>query len=354
MTQELKFIDKPKDDMNADYNRYEPVMGNDYIMIDWMLGNTCNYSCTYCDPQVYGGSIPWPDVDVAFQFVKRATDHYRSIGKNKIVWNLLGGEPTVWSKFSDFFNRVKEYDPDCIIRVLTNGSRTINWWKRNTHLFDEVIISWHPERADYVHCTEVLNLLQSKGVITSVQVCLYPPLADHCLDAAKYYYENAYTTSIIIKSLQESITSSRTFVYDEDFLNEINQYNGQPRLMDPEYRNSEEFEHELNKYKHNRPAYGKMMRFVNTKTGKTEFIQANDTMAQGRNSWKGWMCNIGTEVLVVDERGRVSSGSSCFLQLSHGYMQDPDNIEFPSTGRVCEYDWCSCVADVEVTKYRVE
>lgn len=352
--QEIKFIDKPSDGVNKQYNRYEPIMGNDYIVIDWSLGNTCNYSCTYCHPNVYGGSIPWPDVDTAFRFVKHATDHYRSIGKNKIVWNLLGGEPTVWPKFRDFFSKVKEYDPDCIVRVLTNGSRTTSWWKRNTHLFDEVIISWHPERADYVHCTEVLEILQKQGVMTSVQVCMYPPLSQHCLDAAKYFYENAYTTNISVKSLQENIQLDRTFVYDEEFLKEIKQYDGRPKSMDPELRNSTDFEHDMNKIKINRPAYGKMMRFVNTETGASEFIQANDTMSSGRNSWKGWMCNIGIEALSVDEKGMVSSGSSCFPTLSHGNMQDPENIEFPTSGRICEFDWCGCIADVENTKYRVE
>lgn len=352
--QEIKFISKSNDQLNSEYNRYEPIMGNDYILIDWGLGNTCNYRCTYCDESSYGGDQPWPEVDTAFNFVKRTTDHYRSIGKQKIVWNLLGGEPTVWKDFSKFFNRVKEYDPDCIVRVLTNGSRTLNWWKRNANLFDEVIVSWHPENADYVHCTEVLNILYDAGVVTSVQVCMYPPLEDHCLEAAKYYYENAKCGSVIAKSLQVTIVDDETFDYSADFLEEIKKYEGEPKYHKTELKNNNEFEHELNKFKQNRPAYGKLMRFVNTYTGKTEFTQSNDTMSAGRNSWKGWMCNIGIETLKVDVRGAVTSGSSCFLKLTHGTMNDPDNIEFPVTGRICEYDWCSCVADVEATKYRVE
>ena len=102
-----------------------------------------------------------------------------------------------------------------------------------------------------------------------------------------------------------------------------------------------------------RPAYGKMMRFVNSYTGETEFVQANELMSTGRNTWKGWMCNLGIESLRID-KGIVTSGSSCFPNLIHGYTNDPDNIDFPSTGRICEQTWCSCIADVEMTKYRVE
>ena len=83
--QEIKFISKSNAQLNSEYNRYEPIMGNDYILIDWGLGNTCNYRCTYCDESSYGGDQPWPEVDTAFNFVKRTTDHYRSIGKQKIV-----------------------------------------------------------------------------------------------------------------------------------------------------------------------------------------------------------------------------------------------------------------------------
>ena len=347
--EEIKFINKPNTHLNDDYDRYEPTMGNDYMVVDWLLGNTCNYKCSYCSPICNGGYSPWPDVDTAFKFVKRTTDHYKGIGK-RIVWNLLGGEPTVWPKFRDFFSKVKEYDPDCIIRVLTNGSRTISWWERNAHLFDEVIISWHPEQADYVHCCEVSNILVDSGVICSIQVCLYPPLSDKCIDAAKYYYENSKCIHISAKSLQESIVESKTMVYDKEFLDTVMKYDGQPKFW--EEKETDEAIHQENLYKFNRPTFGKMMRFVNSTTGKQEFVQSNELMAHGRNTWKGWMCNIGIEALTVELTGNVSSGSSCFLEVSHGNMKDPDNIVFPTTGLVCEYDWCSCIADVEITKYR--
>ena len=94
----------------------------------------------------------------------------------KILWNMLGGEPTVWKDFNEVFRQAKEYDPNCIVRMLTNGSRTLRYWEKNAKIFDEVIISYHPERADYKHCTEVSNILAKAGVEVSIQTCLYPPL----------------------------------------------------------------------------------------------------------------------------------------------------------------------------------
>ena len=76
---------------------------------------------------------------------------------------MLGGEPTVWKDFNEVFRQAKEYDPNCIVRMLTNGSRTLRYWEKNAKIFDEVIISYHPERADYKHCTEVSNILARAG-----------------------------------------------------------------------------------------------------------------------------------------------------------------------------------------------
>ena len=135
----------------------------------------------------HDGSVPWPDVDLTVKFIKRLVDHYRvhAPGK-KILWNMLGGEPTVWPKFNEVFAQAKEYDPNCIVRMLTNGSRTLRYWEKNAKLFDEVIISYHPERADYVHCTEVANILSNAGTQVSIQTCLYPPVIDKSLAACKY------------------------------------------------------------------------------------------------------------------------------------------------------------------------
>ena len=107
---ELKLITSPDTSLLEQYNLFEVTSEDEFVTIDWNMGNTCNYSCTYCDDYFNNGSISWTDEDVAFEFVKRCTDHYKSIGK-KVLWNLLGGEPTVWKNFSSFFKRVKQLDP---------------------------------------------------------------------------------------------------------------------------------------------------------------------------------------------------------------------------------------------------
>ena len=344
---ELKFISKPNIEANTNYNVFESIMGNEYIVIDWTMGNTCNYHCTYCPDWINDGSVGWPELEDFENFIEKCTSHYKSIGK-KLVWNLLGGEPTVWKYFTEACSIIKKYDPDSGIRILTNGSRTLRWWEKNGHFFDEVIISYHPENADYIHCCEVSNILYKHGVNVSIQVCLYPPLFETCLAAAEHYHNNSYSNSILIKALQEVLGSPKTFDYDKEKLAQIEKYSGLPRL-----RKLQDQEEKSIEQKFLRRFYGKMMRFIDTNTGKQEvFDSISELMIDGRNTFKGWHCNIGIDTLNIDMFGNVTSGSSCNHHINHGNVKDVTNINFPTSGLICEYDWCSCLQDVEASKYR--
>ena len=72
--QELKLIKKADTSYPDKYDRYESVMGNDTFIVDWMIGNTCNYACSYCDEYFHDGSVKWSDPDKVERFAKRLTD----------------------------------------------------------------------------------------------------------------------------------------------------------------------------------------------------------------------------------------------------------------------------------------
>lgn len=332
-------IQTPNIKSNDRYNVFEPISGTDYVTVDWTMGTTCNYHCSYCDDFINDGKIPWPDYDAAIDFVKRCNEHYRSLGKH-IVWNLLGGEPTVWNRFSEFILELKLLDPSCVVVLLTNGSRTLSWWKRNATNFDNVIISYHSENADYVHCTEVANILNDANVKVGLQVCMLPSNEEKCFQALYYMDKYARANSLAAKALRVTLCSSDTFKYSETAREYFDKYAGS---MPSEHTAPKEFDQN----------HIRIMRFYNTDTNQEEMVNENTLMVQGRNSWKGWACNIGIETLVVDMFGNVSSGSSCNPEIRHGNILEPHDIAFPTNGVVCKYDWCSCIADIQVTKYKL-
>lgn len=346
--QELKLIRNPNLELNNKFDILENIMGNDYIVVEWMMGNTCNYHCTYCGPAFNDGSVDWPTLEQFKAITKKITDHYVGLNK-RIVWNLLGGEPTVWKDFADAFRFLKDYDPSCVVRFLTNGSRTLRWWEKNAKLFDDVIISWHPESADYIHCGKVADILIEAGNYCNIQTCLYPPYADLCMEATKYLHANSKADSVSPKALQFRLDSSETYEYDDDYMEEVMKYQGatlynQGDTKEDEFRN--------NKRKKWRKAYGKMVRYVSTSTGETKLVSANSLMAAGQNSWEGWECYIGIETLNITLDGKITSGSSCNHEVLHGRVENPEGVVFPTKPIVCKYKWCSCIADLEVTKIK--
>jgi hypothetical protein len=225
---------------------------------------------------------------------------------------------------------------------LTNGSRTLNWWKKTAPILDDIVISFHPESADIEHCSNVSAVLRDAGVFHSIQICLYPPHLDKCYEAAEYFHENARCNVVIIKSLRLTLASSETFVYEQDYLDRILRFDGEPKW-------TSEF---LDGDSKANP-YAKNLKFISN-SDELYVSSANELMRKGQNTWKGWNCNIGIETLVVEMNGRVTSGSSCNHETDLGNINDPSNIDFPTKPTLCQWTWCSCIADVETTKYRIE
>lgn len=339
---ELKVINKIDNSLTDKYDSFVPHNKNDYIMVEWMVGNTCNYKCTYCNSDSYDGSYSWPTLDEFTAFVRVVTDYYTSINK-KIYWNLLGGELPLWKDFPEAVTILKKLNIDNIVRFLTNGSRSIRWWGKNAHIFDEIILSYHPEQADYIHCTNVINTLVGAGVyVGGINVCMYPPFQDTVLEAAKYFIGNAKAGWVLPKPLQYKLGEPETFDYDEDFLNKIKKYEG-----DTDYSRKV-------RYKSQKSIGSKNMLWVNTKTGEREFANVNELLITGRNSWRGWECNIGIEKLVVTGKGIVTSASHCNYDIKHGHISKPEEIKFPNKPIVCNYDFCPCTSDIEITKQKKE
>jgi len=41
---------------------------NNVLQIEWTLGNTCNYNCSYCLPILHDNSFPWINLEKSKKF----------------------------------------------------------------------------------------------------------------------------------------------------------------------------------------------------------------------------------------------------------------------------------------------
>ena len=87
------------------------------LQIEWTLGNTCNYNCSYCLPVLHDNSFPWIDLDKSIKFIDRLHEHYNEMGIQNYIWKFGGGEPTLYKHFADLCEYINSKPNNFIIPI---------------------------------------------------------------------------------------------------------------------------------------------------------------------------------------------------------------------------------------------
>ena len=297
----------------------------DWFVVNWCLGNTCNYECSYCPSALHDGSRKWPDPNVIKNFISKVKDHY--FQKN-IYFEFTGGEVTMYRHFTE----ICQFCSDLGIKVglISNGSRTIRYWEENKQFFDHVCLSFHPEHADPDHFVNVVRLLNN-DVRTHVNIMMSPQKFDYC-----------YAVANKVKNLGNISMALQPLIHDfGDTLFDYNDF--QKKIF--------EKQHELItkhiKFTKNFDYYRGAMRMV-YETGETAISSAHRFISENTNDWSGWKCHAGLEQLIVDMDGSIHRGW-CKVGESFGNITD-DTINFPTQPIVCNKKMCHCNFDIMSTK----
>lgn len=144
---------------------------NNRIVIEWMMGNWCNFRCAYCFDQSNLGTHKAPEVTPLLQ--NNVTFLVNQIRKHNpgdhIRWTLTGGEPTAQKKFELLLSTLNDIDSNSHVMLVTNGTRPIEWWKNNIRQVEHIVLSHHPE-SKVEHNVELIKLLAEHKIKTGVSV----------------------------------------------------------------------------------------------------------------------------------------------------------------------------------------
>ena len=130
--------------------------------IEWVIGNYCNFACTYCFDNSNLGThkppVKWADAKLMIDnVVYLITEIKKSIPPAaQLQITFSGGEPTTYKHFPKICEVVKDMGID--IMLITNGSMPVKWWRKNMHLFDVVMLSAHTEFTNLDHLKEIIHL----------------------------------------------------------------------------------------------------------------------------------------------------------------------------------------------------
>jgi organic radical activating enzyme len=299
--------------------------------VEFVLGNVCNYKCHYCFPGCHEGTHRWPDHQQIIENIKTLFAFYKNQGKQNIDLKIIGGEPTLWPHLETFINEIKK-DIDVFVRISTNASRTLVYWKDKSDLFDEITISVHNEFVDLDHVIAVADYIHQRQRSNLYVFVLMDPLHwDRSVECMNYL-----------------ATGNRGWGLS-----------AQPVLFDSETRyNQEQFQY----MKYTTRRYGSNP--IPDKTQSIKMILENGAaepydykkiVLNKANQFLGFDCNLGVDRIYINIDGEIKGACGETLFNKTLNIKDQDftnklhkvNQLSPVT---CSQQICGCAAEIKLTK----
>ena len=285
------------------------------IHVEWNIGKRCNLDCSYCPAEIHDNFSPHTDLDIMVNTI------YQLEKLNKpIRLSLTGGEPTVHPKIEKIIECAKARLQ--WLSVTTNGLRPAEWYVKQP--VDQWVFSLHfdNENSDRAanNIVQYTQLLDMESKDTKFQVNL---MCHH------EYMEDVKTAADLLESHLIPFVTRRirwTRADDRDYFDDM-------------------------RYKE------KDLEWILSKTATVKAncvvdnelkLHANDIIKHKWNQFEGWSCNAGLESLMINWDGEVHR-ATCRVGGSLGNIYKGTFVS-PIDPITCTRKWCTCVADISLTK----
>jgi MoaA/NifB/PqqE/SkfB family radical SAM enzyme len=316
----------PKTDDYIKLEHLNPENHN-WFVVNWCLGSTCNFACSYCPTNLHDGKHKWHNTQNVKDFVQKIKTYHPD--KN-IYFEFTGGEVTL---NKDFIDICKFCTSEGVkVGFISNGSRTIRWWEENKQFFDTVLLSFHSEFADPEHFCKVVELLHN-DVRVHVNVMMKPENWTMCLDLAQKI-KNIGNCSMALQPLAHEL-SGELFDYTEG---QHYIFSRQYKLYTGQIKHTKSFD-----------VYRGAMKTI-SQDGQSEPRTPHSFISRDTNNWEGWDCYAGVEQCIIDMDGGVWRGW-CRVGGKIGFIGDP-NLILPTDLVICNKNRCHCNYDIMSTKIK--
>lgn len=301
---------------------------SDYVVLNWCLGNTCNFSCSYCPEDLHSGTNPWPKAENVLNFLNQFVSRYST--QKKYV-EFTGGEVTLWKDMPMICEYLKEYN--CKVGVISNGSRTLEFWQKFVYNIDHVCLSFHSEKGNPEHFFKIVQFLADK-IRVHVNIMMNPDKFDLLVPLAYKIVNEVPDISIAIQPLVIGF-GEVLFDYTVDQKKTIDDQNN---LFVTKIKKTKDYEY-----------YRGAMNQVFS-DGSKRVIAPQRLISSLQNNWAGWDCMVGLEQLVVSKEGNVSR-AWCGVGGNFATIHQ-DNVKFPDAPIRCTKSFCHCNLDIMTTKVK--
>lgn len=285
----------------------------DQIKVEWNLGKRCNYDCSYCPESIHDSYSPHTDINI----LEKTVDKLVALGKPLRI-SLTGGEPCVHPDIEDLLEYLKRKNVFWV-NLTTNGTRGARWYLHNEMFYNHLVFSLHFEN-DWRRILQTINEFYDETDIDfMVNVMAVHTHMKEVRQVVKEFQE---------KGIRYVVRRIRWTEGDHNIFDDM-RYDGN----DLAWLLSQD-------------ATAK----PNCRIDEEKIIHANDVIKNHDNQFKGWTCNAGLESLMINWDGEVHR-ATCRVGGSLGNIYN-DTFVIPSDPVVCTRDWCTCAADIPITKVR--
>lgn len=325
--------------------KIESTQRSNILNIRWAPNNICNFKCRYCFPDAHAGTNRSPaDLDMVVKNFRTLFDYYKkTLKKNKFHLHISGGEPTLWADLGLFIQQIKK-EHDVYVSVISNGSRTIRWWKEYGSYIDNAILSLHVAQADIDHHILISDTLYSLGKKVTVLVLM---------DSTNW--------SESVKAIDYMKVHSKYswFIQAKEIVN-FHQYNSsQKQFLSKE---TKRWPNVLWFLKNCKLLFNGSIRPIESKAKledrSTLFASSNTYINKNLNGFYGWDCHIGLESIYIHWDGNIqgSCGQILFNQKNSYNILDRDFYQKFNPDLVptrCAISACNCSPETHITKILV-
>ena len=279
------------------------------IKIEWNLGKRCNYDCSYCPSSIHDNSSTHTDIEI----LKATVDKLASLGK-PIRLSFTGGEPCVHPKFAELVKYCNHVGISWI-SVTTNGTLPYDFYANLP--VDQFVFSIHLEYdwQRVFNTVESIHKLSDAKVIAQIMAH-----HDHMPSVVQL------RAKCLLGKISNTVRRIRWTQGDHDLFDDM-RYNA----------------NDLNWLKEMDSTVP-----ANTVIDDKNLYHANDVIKLHLNKFKDWTCNAGIESLMINWDGDVHR-ATCRVGGSLGNIYNSTFI-VPSEPVVCDRNFCTCAADIPLTK----
>lgn len=284
------------------------------VKIEWNLGKRCNLDCSYCPAEIHDQHSPHTNIQKLLDTV----DIISNIKNARI--SFTGGEPTVHPAFEDLL----EYARPKIkwLSVTTNATRTVEFYERIP--VNYIVFSLHFEDTQWAkRLNTIINFA------TATNSLMFPKDFHIALMAHHDYMKELKQAAAYLTGHSIPYTVRRIrWTERHDWFDDMKYIGNDLQWI-------------MNNNATAQP---------NTLIDDVELAHANDLIKEHRNRFKDWNCRAGIESLMINWDGEVHR-ATCRVGGSLGNIYQ-GTFEIPSDPVICTRDWCTCAADVNITKWK--